>query len=200
MDLKVQDVKYADGPPMENMYIRSFFDDPFHRTLFPDMPFDKQVAGVVKRWPSNYGAPWTPLTRKSWPVRSATRAEDGIPIEPPPTPEGLNDLFAIEFTYKVRKVRRDALGDRPHLEMKMLGTVPQYRRKGAASLQLQWAVDTADKEELVCWVDASPEAMPLYHKFGFEIRGEVVSQLQPSAGGGTYTYYCMLREPRAKSR
>ena len=55
MPLILQDVKFGDGRAIANIYISAFFDDPFQRTLSPDMPFEKQVAGVISRWPNNYG-------------------------------------------------------------------------------------------------------------------------------------------------
>jgi len=54
MPLLLQNVNFGDGEAIANIYISAFFDDPFQRTLFPDMPFEKQVAGVISRWPNNY--------------------------------------------------------------------------------------------------------------------------------------------------
>lgn len=77
-----------------------------------------------------------------------------------------------------------------------MGTLPSYQRRGAASLQLSWAVGLADENGLACWVEASPMSVPLYKKFGFEVQDEVVCQLDESCGGGTYKYTCLMREPR----
>ncbi len=77
----------------------------------------------------------------------------------------------------------------------MLGTDPTARRRGAASLQLEWAVNMADTHGLICWVEASPEGIPLYEKFNFEVKDTVVMDLP---GGGTYTHFCMLRNPETK--
>ena len=54
MPLLLQNVNFGDGEAIANIYISAFFDDPFQRTLFPDMLFEKQVAGVISRWPNNY--------------------------------------------------------------------------------------------------------------------------------------------------
>ena len=49
----------------------------------------------------------------------------------------------------------------------MLGTLPSYRRKGVASLLVDWGVQQADRDGLGCFVDASDEGVPVYRKFGF---------------------------------
>ncbi|KAI0123557.1 hypothetical protein BJ170DRAFT_87728 [Xylariales sp. AK1849] len=121
---------------------------------------------------------------------------EGHIVEPPVTPEGLDDPFAIDFSNKVKTIRTRVLGDRPALLLKVLGTLPSYRRRGAASLLLAWATEIADREGLACWTEASPAALPLYQKFGFTAQDSVVTELDESAGGGTYTTTCILREPR----
>lgn len=55
MGLVLEDVGFEDGDAIAKICISAFFDDPFQKTLYPGMPFDKQVAGVVSRWPRNYG-------------------------------------------------------------------------------------------------------------------------------------------------
>jgi GNAT superfamily N-acetyltransferase len=78
----------------------------------------------------------------------------------------------------------------------MLGTLPSYQRRGAASLHLSWAIELAEEKELTCWVEASPMSVALYKKFGFVIQDTIVVQLDGSCGGGTQTTSCMMREPR----
>lgn len=78
----------------------------------------------------------------------------------------------------------------------MMGTDPAYQRRGAASLQLAWATEIADREGLTCWVEASPVSVPVYRKFGFNVQEEVVSRLDESHGGRSYIYTSMMREPK----
>jgi len=49
----------------------------------------------------------------------------------------------------------------------MLGTIPEYRKLGAATMLMQWAVEQADRDNLECFVDASDKGRPVYEKFGF---------------------------------
>ena len=54
MPLELQDVSFGDGEAISHVYISAFYDDPFQRTLFPGLSFEKQVAGAISRWPNNY--------------------------------------------------------------------------------------------------------------------------------------------------
>jgi hypothetical protein len=55
MPLELQDVDFKDGKAIANIYISAFFNDPFQKTMFPGVSFEKQVAGVISRWPNNFG-------------------------------------------------------------------------------------------------------------------------------------------------
>ena len=55
MPFELQEVSFADGEQIAYVYISAFFDDPFMKTLYPGVPFEKQVAGAMSRWPTNYG-------------------------------------------------------------------------------------------------------------------------------------------------
>jgi predicted acetyltransferase len=53
---------------------------------------------------------------------------------------------------------------------------------------LHWGREMADKDKLACFVMASPQGLPFYIKFGFEVMGEVKTE------HGTFT--SMFRERR----
>jgi hypothetical protein len=55
MPLQLQDANFNDGKAIANIFVSAFFDDPFQKSLYPGMSFDKQVAGVFSRWPNEYG-------------------------------------------------------------------------------------------------------------------------------------------------
>ena len=46
-------------------------------------------------------------------------------------------------------------------------THPDYRRKGAAALMMQWGCDLADQLFLPAWIEASEEGNHLYRRYGF---------------------------------
>lgn len=59
----------------------------------------------------------------------------------------------------------------------MLATHPDYRRRGAGSMLIQWGCDVADREGAGAYIDASKAGAPLYAKHGF------VDHSDPTAGG-----------------
>jgi hypothetical protein len=53
---------------------------------------------------------------------------------------------------------------------------------------LRWGCEKADKDKLACFIMASPQGLPFYSKFGFEVMGELKTEY------GTFT--SMFRERR----
>ena len=53
---------------------------------------------------------------------------------------------------------------------------PEHQRQGVGSMLLRWGCETADRDKLSCFVMASPDALRLYKKFGFEVMGEVKTE------------------------
>ena len=51
--------------------------------------------------------------------------------------------------------------------MNIIFTHPDYRRKGAADLIMQWGTQKADEMGLEMWLDATVYGRPLYTKHGF---------------------------------
>ncbi|KND93214.1 hypothetical protein TOPH_02006 [Tolypocladium ophioglossoides CBS 100239] len=57
MPFTCEAARFEDGLALANAYISAFYGDPFHDTLIRDVPFDRQVAGVIKRFPRNFVKP-----------------------------------------------------------------------------------------------------------------------------------------------
>ncbi|KAI8240314.1 hypothetical protein K4K57_002901 [Colletotrichum sp. SAR 10_99] len=95
--------------------------------------------------------------------------------------------------------------------LNILFTIPEYRRRGAASLVMDWGVERADCMGLDIYIEASEGGKPLYEKYGFkaieesyyevdekrlppprdvELRKEAVKQLSP------FRRWSMLRKAR----
>lgn len=51
--------KFEDGPGLAYAYISAFYPEPYQTTIIEDVPFDKQVAGVARRFPRNFINPNT---------------------------------------------------------------------------------------------------------------------------------------------
>ncbi|KAL6238443.1 hypothetical protein BDW75DRAFT_201360 [Aspergillus navahoensis] len=60
------------------------------------------------------------------------------------------------------------------VDLDTLATHPDYQRRGAGSMLLQWGCDLADEAKVALYVDASRAGAPLYERFGFvdESKGE----------------------------
>ncbi|KAH7113910.1 hypothetical protein B0J11DRAFT_143415 [Dendryphion nanum] len=54
-----------------------------------------------------------------------------------------------------------------HVWLDICVTVPEFRRRGAASLSLQWGVDKADEMNVKAFIEASVDGTQLYERFGF---------------------------------
>jgi ribosomal protein S18 acetylase RimI-like enzyme len=52
-------------------------------------------------------------------------------------------------------------------DLEMVAADPKYQGKGAGSLMLRWGTGKADQEHLEAYLEASPEAVRLYERFGF---------------------------------
>ena len=59
-------------------------------------------------------------------------------------------------------------------ELHIMFTHPNHRRKGAASMLMQWGTGLADRLGLESWVSARPLAKPLYLRYGFEVVEEAL--------------------------
>ena len=77
--------------------------------------------------------------------------------------------------------------------LNILGTKPEYRRRGVASDMIKWGVDRADEEGLEAFVISAPMARPVYLKHGFEL---VLEGEDLGGEHGTFVPGYMLRKPR----
>ena len=80
--------------------------------------------------------------------------------------------------------------------MKGLGLLevhPDYQRKGAGKMLVEWGVDAADRLGLPCWLQATPQGHGLYRKYGFVDVGKMDIDMSKYGGEGIYRYMCMLR-------
>lgn len=74
----------------------------------------------------------------------------------------------------------------------MLGTHPNFRRRGAASLMLRWGCQQADEAGLPIYIDSSEDGVPVYEKLGFQALSSPV--------GIPEGITAMLRQPQAQSK
>ncbi|KAL3705681.1 hypothetical protein TMatcc_009354 [Talaromyces marneffei ATCC 18224] len=72
-----------------------------------------------------------------------------------------------EFIDILEKERMRVMGDEKHYYLDTVGTHPNYQRRGAGSMLVQWGCDLADRDDVSAYVDASKEGAPVYQKHGF---------------------------------
>lgn len=77
--------------------------------------------------------------------------------------------------------------------MELLATDVEYKSRGCASAMLQYGVDEADRENIECYVDSSPQAWRLYEKFGWIQNGR---RPLPTVDGFEYVERFMIRPAR----
>lgn len=57
MPLELRDVDFADGPAIKLTYVGAFYEDEYNKTMFPNVSYDRLLAGALSRWPQEYGTP-----------------------------------------------------------------------------------------------------------------------------------------------
>ncbi|KAI1157768.1 hypothetical protein F5B18DRAFT_140091 [Nemania serpens] len=214
MPLELRDVDFEDGEAISLLHLSVFCDDIFSKTLFPGMSFHSLLAAAIARWPQEYSEPgchykmvvdtatdevvsFTKWKFISTPEDVKLPGQTGVPSSyvpsSPRAAEGRNVQFSTDFVNKCLAIKTPLVGDRARMELHTLVTMLSHRRRGAASLMLEWATKFADQNDLICWTTASTEGLPLYQSFGFEIQGRVE---MPMIDGSTSISTCILRECR----
>lgn len=80
--------------------------------------------------------------------------------------------------------------------MELLVTDRRFRRRGAATALISWGTENADKEGLVCKVEASQMGVIVYKAAGFKVISEWTAQVPGQ--DEKLQYWIMLREACSK--
>ncbi|KAL7900311.1 acyl-CoA N-acyltransferase [Trichoderma sp. SZMC 28014] len=223
MPLHLEDMTFKDGAAYAHTYITSFQTNAYSRTSYADQTFDQRVAGVIRRWPKNYGqtlvaykkvvdtdsgelVSWVKVGFENTDIDPKLFAPTDIPedivievvTQSTAAPQDQHTTTSrSDFIKRAEAARSRDLGNRPALVVYLCGTHPKAQRRGAGSLLMAWVTELADREGLACWVTSSEMAVPLYKKFGFVVAEEITVPLPgDNVDGETYTHTCMLREPK----
>lgn len=54
-----------------------------------------------------------------------------------------------------------------HVDLEIIAVAPAFQGKGAGSQMLQWGASRADESLHEAYLEASPDAVSVYEKFGF---------------------------------
>ena len=85
-------------------------------------------------------------------------------------------------------------------DLEMVATDPAYQGKGAGSQMMRFGMEKADEEGVEAYLEASPDAVPLYEKFGFREASRTDTFIKNERVKGTwYRNLFMIRPAKDKS-
>lgn len=84
-------------------------------------------------------------------------------------------------------------------DLEIVATDPTYQGKGAGSQMMRWGLEKADEQAVEAYLEASPEAVPLYEKLGFRESGRTDTFIENERVTGTwYRSLFMIRPVQKK--
>lgn len=83
-----------------------------------------------------------------------------------------------------------------HAVLRAIATLPEYQGRGAASLLLRSGLERVDAESASAFLEATPQGLPLYAKFGWEVVDEMVFDLGKYGLESVQKTTCMMRTGR----
>ncbi|CAG8979425.1 hypothetical protein HYALB_00013433 [Hymenoscyphus albidus] len=105
--------------------------------------------------------------------------------------EYLNRYYNLAEAAKQR-----VIGNTPCYRLTFVGTHPNSRGQGAATLLTKWGLSRAKEENIPVYLESTLPASPFYRKFGFVAQDGLALPLPKTKGNSSKTYYeeiCMLR-------
>lgn len=123
----------------------------------------------------------------------------------------------MDFREKIRAMREDVLKGRRHystpdrgpfsegkhgtdrrIVLGNVGTLPWYKRKGAATALISWPFEDADRDGMIVYLDTDQDgsARRIYERLGFRRAGEAAFDLSEYGSTGVHTHIGMIREPQ----
>lgn len=156
--------------------MRSFHDDPVMRWLVPDdedyyvEPLGDVFRGAVTGW-LDFDEVWCTddvAAIAAWipPGRPESTTEPDPPLAPPPPDR-------VERFAAVGAVMNENTPPEPHWYLQLLGTHPDWQRRGLGAALMEVMFERADTEGLPCYLETETERNVVYYRrHGFEVRSE----------------------------
>jgi len=113
-------------------------------------------------------------------------------------PEGTEFDVVKEWGEKVESAQQKALGSEPCYHLSFIATDPQYERRGAALMLMNWALDRCKEENVPAYLESTMDAGPLYRRLGFEPAQKISMVLKGLGVDGAPLLYeeaCFLFRP-----
>ena len=84
-------------------------------------------------------------------------------------------------------------------DLEIVATDPAYQGKGAGSQMMRWGLKQADEQGMEAYLEASPEAVPLYKSLGFREAGRTDTWIENERVKGIwYRNLFMIRPAKDK--
>ncbi|KAJ5463865.1 Acyl-CoA N-acyltransferase [Penicillium sp. IBT 31633x] len=208
----------ADGPELAKINVQSFQDRRLLGEVFPEASVArlqeyKAIVGMkhlanpnmhvlkiqdpasgelvtYSRWhlPASFGESLVTLSDQA-----ATFAKDPLSYAPQPMNEGVLKAFKtlLEDSRKRYTTENDMILD-------LLATLPGYQGRGFGSAILKWGTQKADASQSRIFLEATPEGVSVYLKYGWKILEEVTIDFTPFGNIGSESFYLMMRDPVAQ--
>lgn len=114
--------------------------------------------------------------------KDADDAVDGEPLRDP--------VLAKEFFEMMDRKHGEHMGKRPHWTLGFLAVRRAWQGRGLTRPLVAWGLDRADRDGVEAYVQASPVAVPVYRRFGWdEVDRYVFSTID-------YSEIFLIRKPR----
>jgi GNAT superfamily N-acetyltransferase len=111
---------------------------------------------------------------------------------------GTNIELAEKHFGECNRHRERRMKGKPHAVMCVLVVAPEAQRRGVGSKLLRHTLADIDELGWETWIDATPEGLELYKRFGWEVAEVVTTDLIPYGGTKSETTVCLIRPPGAK--
>ncbi|KAL8791340.1 MAG: hypothetical protein Q9195_005959 [Heterodermia aff. obscurata] len=105
------------------------------------------------------------------------------------------EAMRVMFARSTEKKDEVMKGVDAYAYLGILVTHPSHRRRGAATLLLNWGLHLADLHHLPTYLESTPAALPLYQSHGFIPITPFPIPLHPFGTPLTITHTCLIRPP-----
>lgn len=110
-------------------------------------------------------------------------------------PPDSNGPMIEEFLDKISEFKKEILGNRAHVLLHVLATLPQHHRRGIGAMHLKWGLEQADRLGVPAYLESSPAGKPLYTRMGFQEMKPFPFDARKWGLDHDLPHTCMLRQP-----
>ncbi|KAB8239529.1 GNAT family N-acetyltransferase [Aspergillus alliaceus] len=102
-----------------------------------------------------------------------------------------------EAFFKTLKARRDVHLKEGDMVLDLLATLPECQGQGVGTKLLQWGIQQADARNARIYLEATPDGLPLYQKYGWRKLEDLILDYAQYGGTGKAHFALMMREPHS---